>query len=814
MSPCDRTRDINDSESLPPPAISRNNVCSHTSSLRTGQTSRAHQKSDANFKTTGNILVTVNAVRLRPRSTPTNSNVTQRASAQRPSWYIELPSIGSQARSSNVVEVSDEEAEERSDGDMSEFATPRESVDRDLSPTASEIPLPGYVHPLPSDARNVVADDHTVIYEVGPDELLEDSGLQVIGETQSELEDGDDDRPIRVLTDFTIYTSDTLRLVDARELFHAAAKPDTFCASGAVKPWAHDDLDSESDSDDLEFAEEFNDDISEAPAQRLKLSSICGLDVHNVAHGHLDMKIYVETKHAWYILDKPSLEYAPLFMDLFIQHRMLHLLVTSASTNPRIQYDEFIKSLAVSAESSDAVALAVDVLGRELTEEDLELESVRDYLSIWVPKLEDEHDVIKLNRVPLVRHLVSTDGLLADLPSLPQPGSSRASLASASRVESNQELEVLKHRNGTVVTPHIQSIASELFHRTLELAGQASSEDPIDDYHVRARKVHLSNPSSIEWGERVGAPGHYRTVKLDGVTYRVGDTVIVEPGEDSDSERAQNALKSKSQRNPLGDKWFAQIIYMFEEDGKPCFHGQWYAHGSKTLLQEITHSRALFPMALCDTIPLASILSKCNLQLLAPGEHEPPEDVTDMDNYFFCNGLIWDEVDTEFWTLADQDKKEALSLCKPFKKCLSCGLIAMDKAKDNLVVHEDLSFSLHGTTYHEDDFIFVCQDGDEDSPFTLAQVTSLSLGKSSGALKVHHRLFLTLKTGVIKASSVWGKFYVIHPAVVPDLKHWLHGHAGQHFYVQDVAHSPSAKSLDDLEPLAIDKFQSCNDCYH
>jgi DNA (cytosine-5)-methyltransferase 1 len=78
---------------------------------------------------------------------------------------------------------------------------------------------------------------------------------------------------------------------------------------------------------------------------------------------------------------------------------------------------------------------------------------------------------------------------------------------------------------------------------------------------------------------------------------------------------------------------FIKICYLFERKGQQFLHGQWLAHGAKTLLQEAAHSNGLFLLKSCDSIPLASIIQKCNLHWLAPDEKEPPEDGF---NRFFC----------------------------------------------------------------------------------------------------------------------------------------------------------------------------------
>ena len=84
-------------------------------------------------------------------------------------------------------------------------------------------------------------------------------------------------------------------------------------------------------------------------------------------------KIYIRTKFAWYILDSPSPAYEPLFTPFYIQHRVLHLLVTVSLENPRITYDDFIDSLH--RETNENLTIYT-FLGRELTREDVESDTV------------------------------------------------------------------------------------------------------------------------------------------------------------------------------------------------------------------------------------------------------------------------------------------------------------------------------------------------------------------------------------------------------------------------------------------------------
>lgn len=68
---------------------------------------------------------------------------------------------------------------------------------------------------------------------------------------------------------------------------------------------------------------------------------------------------------------------------------------------------------------------------------------------------------------------------------------------------------------------------------------------------------------------------------------------------------------------------FCQIKYFFKTaKGKAEFHGQWYLHGSKTILNELSHPQSLYPIAMCEDLSLDSIYQKAHVSFLSQGELE------------------------------------------------------------------------------------------------------------------------------------------------------------------------------------------------
>lgn len=89
-------------------------------------------------------------------------------------------------------------------------------------------------------------------------------------------------------------------------------------------------------------------------------------------------------------------------------------------------------------------------------------------------------------------------------------------------------MDVLSHRNQTVVTPKVGKVAAKLFERTLQVAGQSLLENhEADDEEelnraIQDTRAHNANPESVRWGERSGHDDYYTSIIMDDVTYSVG----------------------------------------------------------------------------------------------------------------------------------------------------------------------------------------------------------------------------------------------------------------------------------------------------
>jgi DNA (cytosine-5)-methyltransferase 1 len=77
--------------------------------------------------------------------------------------------------------------------------------------------------------------------------------------------------------------------------------------------------------------------------------------------------MYLKTEFAWYILDAPSMLYHAYFINFWLNHRVLHLLVTSALANPGITLSKFLQS----PEMEEDTPVISQTLGRPLTRDDI-----------------------------------------------------------------------------------------------------------------------------------------------------------------------------------------------------------------------------------------------------------------------------------------------------------------------------------------------------------------------------------------------------------------------------------------------------------
>ena len=124
-------------------------------------------------------------------------------------------------------------------------------------------------------------------YEVMDDEILEDSTLVIPGETQLDCsgDETEDEVPVRLLNDFTIYDMSTNIVVPIAELLILSCNVPGrkhYGASGIAKAWTDTEEEEEEEEDlDDEDENEFSGVPVSTMGERVKLTEILTFDIHH-----------------------------------------------------------------------------------------------------------------------------------------------------------------------------------------------------------------------------------------------------------------------------------------------------------------------------------------------------------------------------------------------------------------------------------------------------------------------------------------------------------------------------------------------------
>lgn len=692
-------------------------------------------------------------------------------------------------------------------------------------------------------------------------ETVETGSLEVYGETcASDDEDDEDDEiivPVRVLDDFVVFESDSGEPVPLGELLDKTG--DSYGATGIVKAYVSEDDSDEDDSEDDNASNEEDPHPAQHPIHRLRIPRITGLNVHycrtkvfsepgRPEEYRIDEKIYLLTPHAWYILATPNPSYRQHFGDFVKRHCILHLLVTKAQADSRLTIDGFRKAL--DDHEGDAV-------GAPISSEDLDDRAVRAHLAMFLAGCAKE---LRVGRVPAIKKILELVKLNVEAPAkaqlppqnqtpapasalkrptssakpsdpvrpppskkcrLSQPIPSRPTSAfepatgGISRPASPRKRKAARMKD-IHVEPIVKRIAQEFMEREVivsqHLTAQKLSKEVRDTLdHV----FHRGDPDTIKPGKtirRIEQRNYYDSIVMDGFKYQIGHCVIVNPGEDEDKGRQVNAASKESRSaNELANKsWFGIIRALCKdpEQGYLC-HLQWFEHASKTVLQEMAHSRGLFLLMECEDVPVATIFRRVHVDLYIRGE-EPEDDKNPTGEHFHC-AHVYDSEATSFTTAPSVE--ETASLCSRYPDlvpCLSC--CEKRRQDDNAMLKTDgnRAFSQYGADYHVGDTVYLAPKAHGVYLYRIGQIVAIKGDEkrltvsirillrqqdqqppSASDLEVDDRcLFFGMKVETIQAKVgsedpvVHGKCYIknLHDAAAVEdwIQHEDHFYAGYH----------------------------------
>ncbi|OSD08481.1 S-adenosyl-L-methionine-dependent methyltransferase [Trametes coccinea BRFM310] len=559
--------------------------------------------------------------------------------------------------------------------------------------------------------------------------------------------------------------------------------------------------------------------------QRVLLSKIIECDAHyptKQAGGFtIDPKIYLRTEYAWYVVLRPASAYARFFRRAWTHHRIAQTLLSAVAQERQVCAADMLDDINTPPPIQDLLRPTFDALGVTVTEQEL---ITTDMVSTML--------LARFLRSRFIQSMY-TGLLVPESPSLPPRRKQR-------KMPCDPEKRVLQHKNPTCVTPRVNAVAQKLFTQALRVAEMPTHlrDAPLE---VRKQRVHHTDPTTVEWDETsMTIPGHYERVVIDGVTYTVGDIVIVEPGDDEDHRRAMNASSHEARclDNELADtKWFCRICFMFEERDKfgVChkrFHARWLQHGSQTLLQEAAHSRCLFWLNSCDDLPLESIYSHCNVHPWICGEPAPLDDEPGDPNQFFI-GPTWDHVNIAFIMVSPEQEDQALMRCAQGRPCISCGLLAIEEEMQWRMISSN-AIVRNGVACHLHDFVYIHQP--HHDVLGIGQVLGFSSDESGVVLQAevqwygrfdvvaakHHtygravprdnrRLFQTGVVTMVPVEHISGKAFVASPLSPQEKEAFIL--EDDRFYCDLWAESLWPSSIDDLEVLPAKlSIVQCNLC--
>ncbi|KAF5315922.1 hypothetical protein D9611_004789 [Ephemerocybe angulata] len=628
-----------------------------------------------------------------------------------------------------------------------------------------------------------------------PDLILPEEDDESDSEDVQAFNSDDDEVPVRLLSDFTIYDSNSKEVVHAEALLSVETL--SLSASGVVRPWLMTGDDSDEEPVASEDGYETESEVAgHGKRDRVSLTKILELNIHYASKpndgGRLqdDGKIYIRTKYAWYVLGLPSEAYRPFYTAFWTKHRVTHLLFMALRRHPKLDEGAFCAMLPELDEEDSQTATAQDMLGRDLAEEDYESDETRAYL---LGTLLDRAKELGVSRMSFIRRILALEA--------------SATYKSLHTKEKKPKILDRDHRTTqptTYTTERVSLIARNLFEVKMDAAQPGSATRAPTNPVSKSTKVHLVNTDNIKWGKRLqGQEGRYKSVFIEGIEYKINDVVTVLP------EAGQHDHAFGRTPNILGNTmWFIQIKSFDQK--KMQFHGQWFLHGSRTMLNELSHPLALHPINRCDDQPLNAIYQKCHIRMLGKDELEDLDDVLP-DAHDFHYGLFYNHEFGEFVDLP----KAFLDSLDGTGDCSSCQFKKLELEKRIPTITED-GIAYGGVLYHINDFVYVLPE--DGKLLHIAQILKIKGGPTEGVsvvVRVHmrqsdlekslavepfasaenrdlfcdeRRLILSSSEAEVfvrKADLLAGHCYVQHLTKPEDIEDWIQH--DNHFYVKDIA---------------------------
>ncbi|EEB91983.1 hypothetical protein MPER_09571, partial [Moniliophthora perniciosa FA553] len=280
-------------------------------------------------------------------------------------------------------------------------------------------------------------------------------------------------------------------------------------------------------------------------------------------------------------------------------------------------------------------------------------------------------------------------------------------------IPSNKEKAVLLHSNDTVVTPVVSRIVKDLYNLELEVSGETEEQDQVVVKAIKEAKEHNEDPKNVKWGPVADSiRGYYESVTLDGEVYRVGNDVMVSVNPEDNDDEWGNFTHPKGGNKYANHVWFVKIAFFFDHPKKidpstkkpvKMFHGQWFQHGSRTILQEVAHTRSLYLTDQCDDNPVASIFRRCSIRYLPPEAIEEEDDCDPTGSDFHCS-LMWDNTQFHFIDIPTEAQMDELCAHQlSHERCVGCALREKKRSEQEVLpIDSSNGITRFGVNYHKD----------------------------------------------------------------------------------------------------------------
>ncbi|EAU92360.2 hypothetical protein CC1G_00579 [Coprinopsis cinerea okayama7 len=605
----------------------------------------------------------------------------------------------------------------------------------------------------------------------------EDREFILEGEDPDSLEEGVEEKPIRILDCFAFF--DPKHRCEMLPL-DAMEKEDRFDrqfeAAGFVRvKLKHDDDEVEEDPN--------------PPYLRLGAVLRFWVDLLNGIE-----PVWIETECAWYILDEPDDQYRAFFQHFYVPISLAQMLFSAAlQPKSRITRAQFVRELTQST----------DIFGRTWQEEDLHtyMLDLQEALEDAEPDPNDETEEGKINRRKY-QALLSNPAVIAICKRATERGPRRRirpprcnQPSPKDRLIGDADEHVLlpENQNTTHVTPFVASLVEGLIQEDLKVVGAplpTPSKAVLEKEQVQRTRL-LRKLVDRARQKKVKTQWHTDDQVKEG---SVGDVILVTndtaPFWTHVDQLSQEEIDEATHNKRLSDFfWFAIIRSINRSES--LVHIQWLEHGCNLLHEEQANPQELFYTNLCCSLPWNNVLGKVTV-------HWHPQGIVKIDPHEFYCRMVYDQEFSSFVSI-NREQYSRLEAESPPENCPACQYSEMVQSmnecrrlKDDNGVYN--GFTYRGHKYHLDDFVLYV-DSSKPPPTAPANIGYIIEAKPMECSGKEHVGYVTVR----KVGRIVDLISILPSNIPHDERHLFLTDETQKVSIEDlrcVVYAPCRKSLE------------------